>query len=724
MKQNEQDKRALERTGFQESHDYYPTIDLQTDFVMVYGVDEGMPNRVKTWKEKGYVVHLMTGVSWGGYQDYLHGKADGREHWDEGQVNSEGNGIVHGFETPYMVPTVPFSDYLTEKLKCAVDAGVEAIHLEEPEFWADAGYSPAFKREWEIFYKEPWQPPLESADAQYRASKLKAYLYTRCLDRLCSALKDYAMHRYGRNLRFYVSTHSLVNYTQWRIISPESKLIDLPSVDGYIAQIWTGTSRSANVYNGVRKERAFETAFLEYGIMQELVRGTGREMWFLHDPIEDNPRYTWEEYKRDYFKIVTASLLNPGVSKYEVCPWPNRVFNGAYPKKGPKKPEPLPHDYGTVLLTVMHTLENMDQKKLRWEGNAHEIGVLMADSGLYQRNYPEWFDGNRPLKWDAETGDPKRDQSLREKANLSAFFGLAMPLLKSGLHVKPVQLDNVRRFSDYLEDYNVLLLSYEFMKPESPDLHFALARWVQEGGSLIYVGDGSDAFHAVREWWNTGRNRYANPAEHLFRTLGIGTDVKAGTYPCGEGTVAFLDIHPAHIAEEPALARQLLGMVAAVSARLGKLTPRNSFVLHRGPYIVGAVLDESVSDSPLTLKGSFVNLFEAGLPVQTSVTVKPGSQTLLYDLAEAGEGPELIAAASRIDSLDPAADGFTFRARGPEGIESYVRIKCAEKPVSVLAHAAEDGAAVEIDFTWDTATSTLLLRFMNQPAGVDVSVIM
>ena len=31
----------------------------------------------------------------------------------------------------------------------------------------------------------------------------------------------------------------------------EAALINIPTVDGYIAQIWTGTSREANVYEGV-----------------------------------------------------------------------------------------------------------------------------------------------------------------------------------------------------------------------------------------------------------------------------------------------------------------------------------------------------------------------------------------------------------------------------------------------------------------------------------------
>ncbi|WP_197080962.1 hypothetical protein [Gordoniibacillus kamchatkensis] len=72
----------------------------------------------------------------------------------------------------------------------------------------------------------------------------------------------------------------MINYTQWRIVSPQALLVHMPACDGFIAQIWTGTSRTRNVYQGVRAERTFETAFLEYGVMQELVRGTGRDMWF------------------------------------------------------------------------------------------------------------------------------------------------------------------------------------------------------------------------------------------------------------------------------------------------------------------------------------------------------------------------------------------------------------------------------------------------------------
>ncbi len=80
---------------------------------MAYGIDDSLASRLKRWQEAGYVPQVMTGVAWGNYQDSLEGKFDGREHWDEGQVNANADTISHGPRVPYMVPSVAFSNYLT-----------------------------------------------------------------------------------------------------------------------------------------------------------------------------------------------------------------------------------------------------------------------------------------------------------------------------------------------------------------------------------------------------------------------------------------------------------------------------------------------------------------------------------------------------------------------------------------------------------------------------------
>ncbi len=636
--------REEERTGFQEGGAYGPSYDLQTDFVMVYGIDESTPRRIREWTDRGYRVHLMTGVSWGGYQDYLNGKVDGRSHWDEAQKYEDGETIIHGTsaDIPYMVPTIAYADFLPGRIRPAVDAGVDAIHLEEPEFWVEGGYSEAFKREWQNFYNEPWIAPHASEDAQYRASKLKAYLYARCLDRICSALKEYSLVRCNRPLRFFVPTHSLINYAQWRIVSPESKLLDLPSINGYIAQIWTGTSRTANVYEGKRAERTFETAFLEYGIMQELVRGTDRRMWFLHDPIEDDPKRTWADYRENYIKTLTASLLHPEVSRYEAAPWPRRVFEGRYPSEDGSGKEGIPRDYATVLLTAMHTLRDMEQADVEVDGPGVLAGVFLADSAMYQRKRIGVKTAGFLMKYDGTNEVELTDEDAVELLNFSAFYGLTLPLVKHGLPVRPVQLDNVRRFPGYLDGYGLLVLSYEFMKPEYPDLHSALAQWVREGGALVYVGDDSDPYHRVREWWNRGKRKYASPREHLFECLGLPADAPEGLTPVGDGCVSYLRERPERFAESAEGAERLRRAVREAFAALdgGKSRVRwesaNYFKIRRGPYVIASVMTESVSDSPLELKGRFVDLLDAGLRIADRVIVPPGKQALLYDLDYAG----------------------------------------------------------------------------------------
>ena len=107
-----------------------------------------------------------------------------------------------------------------------------------------------------------------------------------------------------------------MNYSQWQIVSPEASLASLPCVDGYIAQVWTGTSREPNFFDGRKRERVFETAYLEYGSMESMTAPTGRKMFFLTDPIEDWPR-DWADYKKNYQATFTAQLLYPNIADYE-----------------------------------------------------------------------------------------------------------------------------------------------------------------------------------------------------------------------------------------------------------------------------------------------------------------------------------------------------------------------------------------------------------------------
>ena len=681
------------KTVFQSSQGWRPTIDNRADAAIVYGVGApgSVEERLASWKERGYDTFFMTGIAWGGYQDYFTGGWDGARHLDEGQVRMAGDTIWHGPMVPYIVPTENYLAYFKERIvKRVIDAGVDDIFLEEPEFWADAGYSDAFKREWQAYYGEPWRPQDESPEATYLSSKLKYHLYFRALEEVCSYAKSYGSSL-GRSIRCYIPTHSLVNYSTWQIVSPEASLASMDCIDGYIAQVWTGTSRAPDYYNGVYRERVFETAYLEYGCMASMTAPTGRRVWFLTDPIEDATR-DWTDFKRNYQATFTAQLLYPQIADYEIMPWPERIYERPYPA-GPDTDERIriPADFSAMMQVMINALHEMPVSEGLLNGS-QGISVLMANSLMFQR-FPihESYD------------DPQ----------LSNFFGLAMPLLKRGVPVGITHIENLG-YPEALQDVKVLLMTYSNMKPMDPAAHGHLADWVRAGGTLVYSATDTDPFQGVQEWWNTGENSFRAPSDHLFGLLGLAAGAGEGVYPFGKGKVCILRHDPKEYVLSAGGDARLLETVESL---YGPLEGKNHFVLDRGPYKIAAALDESVSEDPYVLEGTFIDLFDPALPVLGRKVVEPGSQAFLYDVRKAPKAPCILAASSRAYDLHTTARTFSYTCKSPIDTDNVTRIRLRRKPLSVQV----DGTPAA-DWSWDPASRTCFLRFPNNPDGVRVDI--
>lgn len=728
--QSTAERAAEERLNFQTSGPWSPRTNLNSDIAIVYGIGPRMPTNIESWRQHGYIVQLMTGVAWGQYQDYLNGQFDGEKHWDQAQMSSNGKMILHGGNpnVPYISPGENYGKYLSVGVKRALDAGAQAIYLEEPEFWARAGWEENFKREWKGYYNEDWRPPDSSPDAQYRTSKLKYFLYRRTLSQVFDFVKQYGKGN-NRVIRCYVPTHSLVNYSHWRIVSPESSLIGV-GADGYIAQVWTGTARTPNVYEGQLKERTFETAFLEYGAMQNLVRASGRRVWYLNDPIEDNPNHDWDDYRRNWENTLTASLLQPEVWRYEIMPWPDRIFNGRHPvhanptfrPPGPGDPSiksqervpngtglngfgqrnpnvervGIPKPYETELQTVISALGDMKQSDVRWESaGTRNVGVLISDTMMFQRAEPNPSD-----------------------ANLGSLYGLAMPLLKRGVPIEPVQIESAID-PGFLSRYKLLLLTYEGQKPPKPEFHTALAKWVRAGGALVVVDNDGDPYNAVREWWNTAPLSYKSPREHLFDALGIAKET-VGLHKVGRGFVLREAASPAALTYKPDGAEQVRKAVhEAASAVKLPWKETNTLVLRRGPYVIADGLEESVPDAkPYTLRGHYLNLFDPNLEVHGDVIVPPGARLLLLDLGSVhGTSPRVIAAACRVRNEHMSGKALEFQVDGIADTNSVLAIATHVAPTTVTI----GGKPLETS-QFDYSQSVLRLRFPNAVEPETVSV--
>lgn len=711
------------RTTFQTGAEWSGRINLNTDSVMVYGINN-LRSRLVDWAKHGYQTDAMTGVAWGTCADFIDGKWNGVRHGDDVQRNAQNQPYEHGGVTGgYLCPTESYDLFFTQVVKKMAHAGARAIYLEEPEFWAGAGWEKGFRRQWKNYYHENWIAPDSSVDAQWRASKLKYFLFRRLLKTVGSALRGYGA-RHGRNNPFYVATHSLLNYASWRIVSPESSLIEVPC-DGYIAQVWTGTARVPNVYRGLLLSRPFETAFLEFGVFRNFIRGPGRNrlMWFLADPASDNPHHTWEDYRTHWQDVLTASLFYPEVARYEVMPWPERVFQGTrhiVSNKLLKKANAsdvhstdpqhigsqffkshavgIPADYATELQSAMAALPGMHQPPdaIRWLARGTTgIGVLVSDTMLFQRAAPT-------------PSDPY----------LGAFYGLAMPLLKRGMPVESVQIEYAASHG-FLDRYRILILTYEGQKPPVSEFHTTLTAWVKRGGVLVVMDNDNDPYNAVHEWWNTAPMRYATPRDHLFELLDVPVS-KSGASVVGNGFVIYQPLSPAALSYQKngdeAVCDQ---MRLACKLALLPWKESSSLVLRRGPYIITSGLTElKPGTRPTTLHGRFIPLFNARLPLVTSYTVAPGTRNVLVDLDSLPQGSEgVVAAACRIDGQKVTSSHITFLADGIEDTQAVVCVTMVRVPRAVWVAGKPLPAAA-----WDYADGLLRICFANSVTALTVDI--
>jgi hypothetical protein len=346
----------------------------------------------------------------------------------------------------------------------------------------------------------------------------------------------------------------------------------------------------------------------------------------------------------------------------------------------------------------------MDQpaSETRWErAGTQGIGVLVSDTLMFQRAAPE-------------PSDP----------NLSNFYGLALPLLLHGIPVEPVQIESTYSPSaplDFLKPYKLLLLTYEGQKPPSPAFHTALAAWVRQGGSLVFLDNDQDPYNRASDWWNSGQLHFANPREHLFQLLGLAPNA-TGLHKAGKGFVLYAPESPSTLADSQSGAGEVLNVVqtAADAAHL-PILQSSSLVLRRGPYVIAAGLDQAsaADDSSSDIRGHFIDLFDPNLSESDHIDLKPGSRTLCLDLdAIPGSTPRVVAASAKITGETASANQLRFQFEGIDQTESVFRILIARpvRAVTLNGRALPAGA-----YTQDDRTLLLHLQNSATPQTIELS---
>ena len=334
----------------------------------------------------------------------------------------------------------------------------------------------------------------------------------------------------------------------------------------------------------------------------------------------------------------------------------------------------------------MSALNDLNQPRGEWDCGTTGIGVVVSDSLMFQRGEPT-------------PSDP----------HLSHVYGLALPLLKRGMPITPVQLENVT-VPHYLDAFHVLLLTYHGLKPLGSEVHPPLADWVKRGGALVVIDDDTDPYNRVREWWNNDGRSYATPREHLFEQLGFTGNQRAPEgklINVGKGTVLWLRENPAMLASNPTGDERVVETTKQAAKRAGvRWRESNYLLLRRGPYVVAAGLEESTGSEPRILQGRFINLFDPKLRVRERISLLPASRYFLLDLeATYARETRLVASACKALPAKRDANSFSLVVEGVSNTPAVVLLSTSKAPRSV----ALAGLALQ-DFEYSSGERLLSQR--------------
>jgi hypothetical protein len=175
--------------------------------------------------------------------------------------------------------------------------------------------------------------------------------------------------------------------------------------------------------------------------------------------------------------------------------------------------------------------------------------------------------------------------------------------------------------------------------------------------------------------------------------------------------------NPARFALSAEAEGRLMSAVQLAAKKSGlNWQERNYLALRRGPYLIGAGLDESVKAATNVLNGRFVNLFDPELKVQTAVALKPGARVFLLDLdARKSAGPTLLASACKalLTRRDTGSPAWTVEGVG-------------NTPALLLFSTTKAPRSIQLEqkpldtFTFNAAEGLLYVRFPNEARPRDL----
>lgn len=708
-------------TTVQNAANYDASYDIPTDAVMVYADNVGASdNLLDSWADNlgDRKLCMMISANRSNSDEYYttYGGND-----DNIQIDKNGNSISSMFQ--YRVPTQNYIDYKWAIIQkhCTDYPQMDTVVLEEPEPWQASGYSNAFKAEWQAYYGEAWQDPSSSTANQYKASRLKVYLWERFLETLATRTKQNFP-----NVKVLVATHSVNSYNLIGMVAGTGHYTELDGIDGVIGQTWSDTAVNPIPYAGDDVMRVFESSFVGYASYVDTLTGD-QTLYTLADPFSDAGTESWDFYRDVYKQTVVSQLLQQDIQRFQETIWQNRSFSSD-----------VPADYRTAQLNVFTALKELSGKASALYGGTAGIGVALSDS----------------LSWQYGSG------KMADSDSGTGFYGMTIPLIEKGVPITIPSLEQVKTASD-LSGLKLLILSYDCQKPISAQTNQAIADWVKAGGVLLYLGGKDDYSSLSGTWW---QNAGKTPMTDLFSKLGL-TGISTGnvlsgsslswkgesgygsnlngaslsstnrsyTYTfsgsgfttilktgllsnynvgiradAGQGKVIAVGL-PSSIygtsSQGPNMLRDLVKYAMSFTDRA--YLESDIMAIQRGNYIAA-----QATGSSQLLNGPFVDLFEETLPIVGQKYIENGKYAFLKDISSlqtAGTPRFVHSGGSLQGDVTETATTTSFTFTGPEGTLVSTRLLGNGKYPQQVSVTKNNQPYYEFYSQWDNETNSLLL---------------
>lgn len=604
----------------------------------------------------------------------------------------------------------------------------------EPEMFRDGLYCRAYRELWELKYGEEWSDPIGDVRSIFLSQRLNVWTHSNAIKMYVSYINEEA----EMPLKYSVAPHSTLAYTTLGngVTGGYVHMMGTGLVKSVTGQTWSNTIENAIRYQGKTAAHTFVNAYVDYGTYLDAANYYGADFFALCDPMSDTYASKSEDYWRNLcHQQLVASMMYSEINRWELI-WTNRSFMNVSPQ------------YRSEQLNIHNALLEISGAEYTATAGTPGVTYLLGDT----------------LSWQ------NKNTSFAENA-YNGFWGVAAPLVYDGIPLRTMAMELITSPED-LEDVSVLIVSYDNQKPLYENTNIAIAEWVKQGGTLLYLGGPDEYLNIDEAWWNES-GKGGSPTANLLKHLGVdakieavpltgnesalvwlggATDAKVDAFADGlmkvggdaytyayegmgydtllqtkdgrdvgisfdveKGQVLMVGLSTTDYSDSVAGSKLMRMLTAkALETTEYEYVSADAFVVERGKYTAVYPLRGSY-----TLTGTYVNVFSPDAALVRNPVVAEGEAALYRRVKDISslEVPTVMSAGGFVQAIEETETLTTVTVYAAENALIPIRVAAPEGYVATSATVVYDGGEALSMHTVDEKTNSLLVKVISTPTA-------